>query len=51
MIGESVKALPEDLTSRRSEIPWRTVARFRDRVVHEYFSNRRGDRVGDDRKR
>ncbi|MCX2724026.1 DUF86 domain-containing protein [Roseibium salinum] len=37
VIGESVKALPEDLTSRRSEIPWRTVARFRDRVVHEYF--------------
>lgn len=37
VIGESANALPEDLTSRRPEVPWRAIAGFRDRVVHEYF--------------
>ncbi|TYC63950.1 DUF86 domain-containing protein [Stappia sp. BW2] len=37
VIGESAKALPEDLTSRHPDVPWRAIAGFRDRVVHEYF--------------
>ncbi len=36
-IGEAVKALPEELTSSEPDIPWRQVARMRDRLAHRYF--------------
>ncbi|MEI2387461.1 HepT-like ribonuclease domain-containing protein [Breoghania sp. JC706] len=36
-IGEAVKALPEEVTGRYPQIPWRAIAGLRDRVAHEYF--------------
>lgn len=36
-IGEAVKALPEEVTRRYPQIPWRAIAGLRDRVAHEYF--------------
>ena len=37
VIGEAVKALPEELKSERSEVPWASIAGLRNVVVHEYF--------------
>lgn len=36
-IGEAVKALPAELTSDESGIPWRQIARMRDHLAHRYF--------------
>lgn len=36
-IGEAVKALPESLTSKRSDVPWSEIARMRDHLAHRYF--------------
>jgi uncharacterized protein with HEPN domain len=38
IIGEAVKALPETLTGKYPEIPWRQVAGMRDKLTHAYFS-------------
>jgi uncharacterized protein with HEPN domain len=38
IVGEAVKNLPDDLKAKSPEIQWRNIARFRDRVVHHYFS-------------
>jgi uncharacterized protein with HEPN domain len=38
VIGEAVKNIPEELQKQFPEIRWRDIARFRDRVVHHYFS-------------
>jgi len=37
-IGEAVKNVPEDVLKHLPEARWREMARFRDRVVHHYFS-------------
>ena len=37
VIGEAVRALPEQTTSARPEIPWVSIAGLRNIVVHEYF--------------
>ncbi len=37
VIGEAVKDLSEELRKHNSDVPWRDVARFRDRVTHDYF--------------
>lgn len=37
VIGEAVKALPEELKSARPEVPWASIAGLRNVVVHEYF--------------
>lgn len=37
IIGEAVKYLPEDMTGRFPEIPWRAIAGFRDILAHCYF--------------
>ena len=38
IIGEAVKALPEELRARESAIPWRQIAGFRDVLAHGYFA-------------
>jgi uncharacterized protein with HEPN domain len=37
IIGEAVKHLSEQTTSRRPEIPWKRIAGMRDRLTHDYF--------------
>ncbi len=37
IIGESVKKLPDSLTSQYSDIPWRAIAGMRDRLIHHYW--------------
>lgn len=37
VIGEAVKQIPQDIQSRRPSVPWRSMARMRDRVIHMYF--------------
>lgn len=38
IIGEAVKAVPEELRSAEPEIPWRLIAGFRDVLAHAYFA-------------
>lgn len=37
IIGEAVKHLPEDFRNEHSHIPFRQVARMRDKLIHDYF--------------
>lgn len=36
IIGEAVKRLPAELREQHPQVPWRQVARFRDRLAHGY---------------
>ncbi len=36
VIGEAVKQLPEEVRSRFSEIPWGSMAKTRDKIIHFY---------------
>jgi uncharacterized protein with HEPN domain len=38
VLGEAVKRLPEDLTRRCPNVPWRLVAGMRDEISHGYDS-------------
>lgn len=37
-IGEAIKNIPEEIRNQVPEANWREAIRFRDRVVHHYFS-------------
>jgi len=37
IIGEASKNVPENIRCHRPEVPWRNMARMRDRVIHVYF--------------
>jgi uncharacterized protein with HEPN domain len=37
IIGEAVKRLSHQTTSRRPDIPWKRIAGMRDRLTHDYF--------------
>ena len=37
VIGEAVKNLPDEIKSQRPEVPWREMARMRDKCIHFYF--------------
>jgi uncharacterized protein with HEPN domain len=37
IVGEATKNVPEDIRNRRPNVPWRNMARMRDRVIHVYF--------------
>lgn len=38
VIGEAVKNLPDDMQAKVPAVPWRDIERFRDKLVHHYFS-------------
>ncbi len=38
IIDEAVKNLSATLTAREATVPWRAIARTRDRLIHAYFS-------------
>jgi len=37
IIGEAANKLPQEIKSKYSEIPWRDMVDFRNRITHEYF--------------
>jgi uncharacterized protein with HEPN domain len=37
VVGEATKNVPEEVRNRRPGVPWRNMARMRDRVIHVYF--------------
>lgn len=37
VIGEAVKALPDDFKDQHPDVPWTSIAGLRNLVVHEYF--------------
>ena len=37
IIGEAVKNIPSEFKEKHPEIPWRTIAGFRDVLSHTYF--------------
>ncbi len=38
IIGEAVKALPQELIARDPSVPWTQIAGFRDVLAHSYFA-------------
>jgi uncharacterized protein with HEPN domain len=37
IIGEAVKNIPDSLRTQYPEIPWKSIAGMRDKLVHEYW--------------
>lgn len=37
VIGEAVRAIPEDILATEPEVPWRLIVGMRNRLAHEYF--------------
>lgn len=37
IIGEAVKNVPEEIRKKYPDIPWRSIAGMRDKVIHAYF--------------
>jgi len=37
IIGEAAKNIPQKTRKKYSEIPWKTMAGMRDKLIHEYF--------------
>jgi uncharacterized protein with HEPN domain len=37
VIGEAVRALPDQVKTRQPDVPWASIAGLRNVVVHEYF--------------
>jgi uncharacterized protein with HEPN domain len=37
IIGEAVKALPDELLALQPKVPWREIARLRDLLAHHYY--------------
>lgn len=37
IIGEAARVVPEDFRKKYKEIPWRKIADFRNKLIHDYF--------------
>ena len=37
IIGEAARALPEEFTDRRANIPWSEIIGMRNVIIHQYF--------------
>lgn len=37
IIGEAVKNIPKSISKKYEEIPWKDMARMRDKIIHFYF--------------
>ncbi len=37
IIGEAVKNIPEEIRKEYPDIPWRSIAGMRDKIIHAYF--------------
>ncbi|RMH87113.1 MAG: DUF86 domain-containing protein [Calditrichaeota bacterium] len=37
IVGEATKMIPEDIRQKYPMIPWRDMARMRDKLIHHYF--------------
>jgi len=37
IMGEAVKNIPEEIREKYPDIPWRSIAGMRDKVIHAYF--------------
>ena len=37
VIGEAVKALPDEMLALQPNVPWREIARLRDLLAHHYY--------------
>jgi len=37
IIGEAAKNIPKNIKDRHKELPWREMARMRDKISHFYF--------------
>jgi uncharacterized protein with HEPN domain len=38
IMGEAVKKLPDNIRQQHPQIPWKDIAKMRDKVTHQYFS-------------
>ena len=37
VMGEAAKKIPDDVRQKYPDIPWRSMAGMRDKLIHEYF--------------
>lgn len=37
VIGEAIKNIPQAYRSNHPEVPWRDIAKTRDKIIHHYF--------------
>lgn len=37
IIGEATKHIPEEITEKYPDVPWKEMAGMRDKLIHEYF--------------